>query len=413
MSSRDFGLGPKWWQQPENKLKKCSERFSKWCDPTETDGCCAVIPCMYCLELEFYGEPVQHGETEFSTNGWAGTVGGGSFFGFWEVGYESGECEFVVYWQGAEVYRKSCQQGQSCRDSSDEVEVVINYEDATLRWVKHEYRPLPYIQDPDTDCTIHFCGDCECTCECLCVILTEPDGTQYREEFCDSFYDDCLAPIWEGVIEYLNVRITLGRDSYTSQCLLFVNVDGEDFDPIPIENCTALSGSVILPNYSVLSFSCKVCGCEEPDSCPCCPGWPERASGSISWSSVVVPSDCTDGGGSEPVGDFSCPLTGDEEGVLLRQDATFLRVRLFCDPETLGWKAQYRSAISGGGFEQPISSVWADATEVEFICPDCANAVGGQATGQVDFIARMACETSGGVTEYNVLVHGEVTIGCP
>jgi hypothetical protein len=158
------------------------------------------------------------------------------------------------------------------------------------------------------------------------------------------------------------------------------------------------------------------CGCGCGAFCPCCPGWPETASGSIEWSSEAAPSDCSIGDPGNPVGDFSCPRTGDEEGVLLRSDATFLYVRLFCElNEELGtysWKAQYRSANSGGTFEPPVSATWADAADFEFVCPDCADAVGGQATGTVDFTATMACETSGGVVEYSVLVHGVVTIGC-
>lgn len=299
MSTRDFGLGPKWWQQPENKLKKCSERLSEWCDPTETDGCCAVIPCMYCLELEIYGQATQYGTADFLNTGWSGTVGGGSFFGFWEVGYESGECEFVVYWQGEEVYRKSCQQGQSCRDSSDQAEVVIDYEDAVLRWVKHDYRPLPYIKEPETNCTIHFCGECECTCECLCVFLSEPNGVRYQEEFCDSSYDDCLAPVWEGVIGYRNVRLMLGRDDYTGQCVMLLNVDGEDFEPIPIGNCTALSGSVVLPDYSELSFLCKTCSCSPVETYPCDCTWGTQADGSLdgtygSWGLLEAGVDVCD-----------------------------------------------------------------------------------------------------------------------
>lgn len=269
MSSRDFGLGPKWWQKPGNKLQKCSERKSEWCDPTETDGCCAVIPCMYCLELEIYGVGTQYGEAEFSETGWLGSVGGGSFFGFWEVGYESGECEFVVHWNGEEVYRKGCADGQSCRDSSDETAVVVDYEDATLRWVKHDYRPLMYVKDPDTNCTIHFCGDCECTCECLCVALVMENGTRYREEFCDFAYGPCLAPVWAGAIGGKEVSITLRRDSYTGGCLVVLVVDGEEYDPIEIVDCKTLNGSLVLPDYSELSFSCKICNCDEPVLYPC------------------------------------------------------------------------------------------------------------------------------------------------
>lgn len=150
--------------------------------------------------------------------------------------------------------------------------------------------------------------------------------------------------------------------------------------------------------------------------CPCCPGWPQRASGSVAWTSVAASGDC--GGGTQNVtGDFSCEDTEDTEGTPIRTDATFLNVKVKCkiDPITgsYRWIAEYRSAISGGTFEPPISDTFAEATDFEFQCPDCANAVNGQATGTIDFVAKMACETSGGVTEYDVLVHGDVTIGCP
>lgn len=265
MSSKDFGLGPKWWQKPGNKLKKCSERKSPWCDPTETDGCCAVISCMYCLELDFEYSATKYGEAEFPEGGmgWQGTVGGATFFGFWEVGYESGVCEFVVQFNGQEVYRKSCDQGQSCRDSSDEVGVVLNYEDAVLRWVRHEYRPLPYGKEPDTNCTIHFCGTCECTCECICVLLVKPSGVSYRAVFCDSAYDTCLAPVWEGPIGGKQVRFSLARDQYTGNCIVPVMADGVDYDAIEIGDCQTLSGSITLEDYSELSFSCKRCSCED------------------------------------------------------------------------------------------------------------------------------------------------------
>jgi hypothetical protein len=87
-------------------------------------------------------------------------------------------------------------------------------------------------------------------------------------------------------------------------------------------------------------------------------------------------------------------------------------VRVFCDSVTGEWSVQYRSATSGGGFESPVSSVWKDVSSLTFVCPDCANAVNGVAYGTIDFIAEMACETSGGIVTYNVLVHGDVEIGC-
>ncbi len=160
----------------------------------------------------------------------------------------------------------------------------------------------------------------------------------------------------------------------------------------------------------------KRCCCGRP-FCPCCPGWPQLASGSIGWTTYVVPGDCGGGATTEVPGDFSCEDTVDPLGTPIRSDATFLSVKAFCsiDPETgvYRWRAQYRSAISGGTWEPPISDVFAEATDVDYVCPDCADAVNGQATGDIWFTAKMACETSGGVTEYDVLVHGLITLGCP
>lgn len=160
----------------------------------------------------------------------------------------------------------------------------------------------------------------------------------------------------------------------------------------------------------------KRCCCGNP-GCRCCPGWPQGASGSIAWTTSATANDCEDGSVESVTGDFSCDDTEDPIGTPVRLRATSLNVKVKCkvDPITgnYRWVAEYRSAISGGTFEPPISDTFAEATNLEFSCPDCANAVDGQATGTVDFVAQMACETSGGVVTYDVLVHGEITIGCP
>lgn len=150
-------------------------------------------------------------------------------------------------------------------------------------------------------------------------------------------------------------------------------------------------------------------------SCPCCPGWPIGQSGIINWITVVAESnDCEIAPTPVEVStDFGCPSQYTETGQLIRTAATELWVRVFCDSATGEWSVQYRSAVSGGSFESPVSAVWADAPDVEFVCPDCANAVNGVAYGSIDFTAKMACEISGpAIVEYDVLCHGEVEIGC-
>ncbi len=381
------------------------------CDTEPADQCCGVIPCKLCLEWDSYTASVAYGSADFGTTSWTGTVGGLSFVSYWERNYESGECEYIVTLSGEEVYRATCYEGASCRDPAGEVEVSVDYLEGTLRWSKYEPRELKLIDDPETGCRDFFCGVCRCSCECLCVTITEPDTTETLGEICDTAYD-CDPPLWAGTVGTFEISLELDRDEY-GECIILPIVDGLELDPVGVVGCDDMSATITLYDGTTIAVSCKLCACAESTNCPCCPGWPETASGSIEWSSVAEPNDCAIGDPGNPVGDFSCPQTGDLDGELIRSDATFLYVRLFCDPETHIWKAQYRSAISGGTFEPPVSATWADATEVEFVCPDCANAVDGQATGTVDFTAVMACETSGGVVTYDVLVHGDVTIGCP
>jgi formylglycine-generating enzyme required for sulfatase activity len=325
-----------------------------------------------------------------------------------------GECEYVVTLDDEEVYRATCYEGASCRNPSGDVDVATAYLQGTLRWSKFDPRELALIVDPDTGCRDFFCGTCRCTCECLCVTLTEyGTGDVLIGEACDVAYD-CDPPLWVGNVGYYSLQIALGRDQYGS-CIITLTADGDEQEPVAAPGCGSMTASVTLPNGDLIEVRCKECACDEQaPSCPCCPGWPETASGSVDWTSIAAPSDCgASGPGENPTGDFSCPETGDETGVLIRSDATFLYVRVFCDADTGTWRAQYRSAISGGIFEPPVSLTWADATDFEFVCPDCADAVDGQATGTIDFTAKMACETSGGVVEYDVVVHGDVTIGCP
>lgn len=267
MSSKDFGLGPKWWQKPGNKLQKCAEWKSDWCDPTETDGCCAIIACTYCLELEPYGGAIQYGTADFVTEGWEGTVGVYSFFGYWEKNYE-GICEFVVLFNGVEVYRESCEGGQSCRDSSDETGVVIDYEDYTLRWIRHEPLPLHYVKEDETNCTVHFCDDCECSCECLCVTITEGYTLEVvKGEICNVSYP-CDGPIWEGIVGDYDLSIALGRDEY-GRCIITTSVNGVDQGAVLAPGCGDMAATITLEDGTTIDVICKKCDCGETQP-PCC-----------------------------------------------------------------------------------------------------------------------------------------------
>jgi len=264
-------MGPLFWRHPDTGLKKCSERTGNSCDLTETDGCCAVTACEYCLELDIYGEDPVFSESPatFTGSGWAGSVGGYSFFGYWERNIYTDECEFIVLFDGEEIYRKSCYQGQSCRDSSDSAEVTIGYDDAILYWSKVTPLPLPHIIDPDTGCKTWFCGECDCSCETLCATITEPYGDVYKGEL-DNVAYECEGPVWAGYIGHYNLQLTLARDIY-GQCILEVNVDGEELDPVYVTGCKNLSAIIELNDGTVISVKCKICSCESLYNSLCCP----------------------------------------------------------------------------------------------------------------------------------------------
>lgn len=270
----------KYLRKGPNKLKKCSERRTNSCSD-ETDGCCGIIACDYCLEWETY-DGTDYGTANFPEGGtaWTGTVGGAEFIAYWEKD-EYGTCEFVVNFDGEEVYRKSCYEGQSCRDSSDSAEASIGYETGTLRWEKYESRPLPTVVDYDTGCRVHFCGTCHCSCECLCVTITEPDGTVYKGEICDQTYDDCGAPEWVGAVGGRAISLTLDRDEY-GDCIIGGSIGYDDAEWTVLPSCQGWSVSFDLPDYTTVFLRCKDCDCESDGPELTCCG-PERC---------LPPQDC-------------------------------------------------------------------------------------------------------------------------
>ena len=100
-------MGPLFWKIPGNEIKKCSERTLNSCDKTETDGCCGVVQCDFCLELELYGEDPIHSTDPaiFTGSGWTGSINGYSFYAYWERNIYTDECEFIVLFDGEEVFR--------------------------------------------------------------------------------------------------------------------------------------------------------------------------------------------------------------------------------------------------------------------------------------------------------------------
>lgn len=237
------------------RVKKCSERFTDSCDPTETDGCCSIIPCGYCLLLERYGEDDLIGEATFDGSQWYGTVGGNVFQSYWESAY--GQCEFVVLFNAEEVSRDPCYGAVSCKDASGSAGVTIGYDDWTLTWTKQENRPLPHVTEDG--CVKHWCGSCNCVCPELRVELSGA-GMSGREKLTEYAQDDCDGPVWTGTVDGHAIVVRLEADQYTNECLLTGSIDGDEFDAVAITDCAAIDETIALYGGGAISISCAVCG---------------------------------------------------------------------------------------------------------------------------------------------------------
>lgn len=274
------------------RLKPCQERTFEACDNEPTDGCCGVIPCKLCLEWETYADGISYGSADFGTSSWTGTVGGGSFVAYWERNYLTDECEFVVTFDGDEVYRATCYEGASCRNPAGEVSASIGYDEGTLRWSVYEPRELALIDDPDTGCRDFFCGDCRCSCYSLCVDVREVVYGDfidtYYGELTDTAYSTCDPPVWAGTIGNFAISLALGRDEY-GNCVVTPTVNGDEGEPVAVTGCSDMTGTVELYDGSSFTFRCKQCSCaQEIGDCIC--GRPMGETLTLLFASSNAPS---------------------------------------------------------------------------------------------------------------------------
>ena len=392
-------------------LKKCKEFRIETCDTVKADGCCGVLPCKLCLEYETYADGISYGFAEFGSASWTGTVGGIAFTAYWERGYESGECEFVVIFGGEEVYRSDCYGGASCRDPSGSVETEIDYEAGTLTWSVHEPRELQLIDDPDTGCRTHFCGSCHCSCECLCVTITDTNNDLTTGELCDVAYT-CDAPTWAGTVGYHELSLTLGRDEY-GECIITPTVDGDELEPVASPGCGSMTATFTDYDGNVFEVACKECSCNVDCPCPCCPDCWSRVQTAVGGVLLAVAgeggTDCGkppgEGEGYEQEITFSCTDVNDETNNVYAVFVSLsLTVKVYCDRASENWKAEYKSDATG--------QVWTD-TGVTFTCPSCAGVEsGGLVTGSFSFVAYDGCETSGGPVTFPWNITIEITVEC-
>lgn len=271
------------------RLKPCQERMIATCDIVTADGCCGAIPCDLCLEWETY-EGIYHGSAGIGTSSWTGMVGGISFVSYWERN-ESGECEYVVTFDGNEVYRATCYEGASCRNPAGEVETTAGYESGTLRWSVYESREMELIVNPDTGCRDFFCGSCRCVCEELCYSISDLELNTASGTLPQLAYTACDGPSWGatftlGETEY-TIYAELVRDPETGGCVLQVTLNGEPVESVTIEDCKAISASWNLYGGGSFSLSCKTCGCNPRTGC--CPNLPSTLYATVDLTATTTP----------------------------------------------------------------------------------------------------------------------------
>jgi hypothetical protein len=289
-------MGAHFWQpQSASHLKKCSEFVSPACDPVQTDGCCAVVACSYCLTYYDYSGGIYYGTAVWVGDGWEGDVEQISFRGFWERNYQSGECEFVVTFNGHEIYRNDCYGGQSCRDSSDAVDVNNGFNRGTLYWSKIDPLELQHVVDSDSYCRRTFCSDCECSCDCLCVTIIEGYGPgSDTGEICNTSYT-CDPPVWEGTVGAYSLSLALGRDPYNGECIITPTVNGTTYDAVGAPGCASMAATITLPDSTTISVRCKTCSCTTESTC----------------CGRDLPLDCVTGAANTSAGKLPLTLTCD------------------------------------------------------------------------------------------------------
>lgn len=280
-------------QNHAGRIKQCSEK-RLGCNTSEvnTEGCCAIVACRYCVTWTEYGEAAVADMTSDGDGMWMATPGGVAFLMYWERDQYTDDCELVVTFDGEEVYRKSCYEGQSCRDSSDEVEVATAYLTGTLRWDKDLKRQLPTVRDYETNCIRQMCSGCNCTCECLCVTITEDYGATEvaTGEICDTAYD-CDPPIWSGTVGDYEITVSLDSD-----CAISATVDGQS------KSATVQEGTTVCNNFTVtievgdgrtITLTCKECTCVVEEPClSCCNGTYSTASRYLTFTLLNATPRC-------------------------------------------------------------------------------------------------------------------------
>lgn len=337
----------RWLRSGPTKLKPCKERRTDSCS-NETDGCCSVIPCRLCIEWDTYGDP-QIGSSDFGTSSWTGTVAGIDFAAYWQQNYQSAECEFVVVFDGVEVYRATCYEGANCRNPEGSAAATVNYETGTLSWRVYEPLELQLIDDPDTGCRTHFCDDCRCSCEELCVDVSEVIYDDFTDTYSGTLVNTayaCDPPVWEGTVGSFELSLALGRDQY-GRCIITPHVNGYEQAAVLAPGCAEMSATIELADGSTITVRCKRCDCAETiGNCIC--GRPLGPTMQLLWSSA-------NGTHGSAAREFTLTYQMINEPTIN------------CEPWSPGAFPGYRGSVSGT-FPLPMGGTKTDTLHVIMVC---------------------------------------------
>lgn len=301
-----------------NVPSKCSERFTDPCS-TETDGCCAIVPCTLCLRWEVYGEADKGGSATFSNGTWTGSVFGVPFLAYWERVY--GVCEFVVIFNDEEIFREQCYGDATCKDPKGQKDVTINYVDGTIHWEKYEPKQLSLITTDD-GCRANFCGTCNCTSKTLCAKVKRPYGGQVgRDELDDTDPLNCSGPHWKGdvlldVADTVEIDVRLLRDAYTGECIIGGTADEEVLEWTVVADCSAIDARWELEDGTLIFLHSKTCHCDTNHGLCCHPRcFPLQISLDLPLREIL--GNCANPLPVELMIDvFSTPTTGADDGCI-------------------------------------------------------------------------------------------------
>lgn len=295
-------------------LAKCWEKLVNACVNGPTQGCCGVVQCKWCLELQVYGLDPQYGSAVWDGTKWTGSVGGFPFEAYWDN--YSGECELVIVFNGVEIDRKTNCYEVGCRTPEGSSAFTLGEAAATVLWEVNKNEPLPHIEV--NGCIENFCGTCECTCKALCVTVKPLHSIACKGQiFIDQYYT------WSGTVTCDGtdhvISLSLERDAYTGECVLTginrqygnpyeIDGYGQALASTTIGSCTRIQAGWVLADGTRITVVCRDCKCViTVPSCdqPCVyvsdfpGGWiyipsdPECAA-PCSCSSPSFPPDCAD-----------------------------------------------------------------------------------------------------------------------